>query len=133
MQSSLQIIHSSDPQQHSFNFPYQIGSRGDSPDKALTEVHKVKLGDVLILGTDGLFDNVYKDEMREIVEKRMDTGRLDPNRVARELAQKAFEYSKDKKYYSPFEDEARKAGRVFKGGKQDDISVIVAQVLLWEK
>lgn len=57
-------------QQHSFNFPYQIategveGVRSDTPqENAETYTFATQPGDVLVLGTDGLWDNVF-DEAR---------------------------------------------------------------------
>ena len=38
----------------------------------------------------------------------------------------------DPTYNSPFAIEAKAAGRKFKGGKADDITVIVAQVKVWK-
>merc|ERR1719181_251506 len=56
------VLFQSSPQQHSFNFPFQLAapggaSRSDSPAEAeLVELPDVARGDVLVLGTDGLFD-----------------------------------------------------------------------------
>ena len=47
-------------QQHSFNFPFQLGTGSkDSPADAFSEETSVQEGDIVILGTDGLFDNVF--------------------------------------------------------------------------
>ena len=47
-------------QQHSFNFPFQLGTGSeDSPADAFFEQVVIKEGDIVILGTDGLFDNVF--------------------------------------------------------------------------
>lgn len=40
-------------QQHKFNMPYQIGSGGDDPSKALSNSHDVCHNDILIIATDG--------------------------------------------------------------------------------
>ena len=53
------IIHESKSHQHSFNFPYQIGTHGDDPSCAVFEKLKVQKGDIVVMGTDGLFDNVF--------------------------------------------------------------------------
>lgn len=56
----VSLVHASSPQQRKFNFPYQLGwgKNGDHPDTALSFSHPVQNGDIVILGTDGLFDNV---------------------------------------------------------------------------
>ena len=61
-----QLIFKSKEQQKSFNFPFQvkkckinqIGSKGDDPSCAITDQHEVELLDLIIMGTDGLFDNI---------------------------------------------------------------------------
>ena len=49
---------------------------------------------------------------------------------SRSLAHKAYEYSIEKNYESPFSKEARSAGREHRGGKQDDISVMIARIAI---
>jgi hypothetical protein len=48
------------------------------------------------------------------------------------MAQDAETLSNDKNYYSPFAQKARKSNVFYMGGKPDDISVIVAQVVVKE-
>jgi len=36
-----------------------VGTGGDDPLKADEQIHEVKDGDILVLGTDGLFDNLF--------------------------------------------------------------------------
>ena len=43
---------------HDFNFPFQIGSQGDNPTVSLTKQHQVQHNDIIVVGTDGLFDNL---------------------------------------------------------------------------
>lgn len=62
-----EIVHRSEEQQHYFNTPFQLsvpppGHGGnvlsDSPDSADTLSFPVKEGDVILVATDGVFDNV---------------------------------------------------------------------------
>lgn len=62
-----EIVHRSEEQQHYFNTPFQLsvpppGHGGnvlsDSPDSADTLSFPVKDGDVILVATDGVFDNV---------------------------------------------------------------------------
>ena len=46
------------------------------------------------------------------------------------LARKAFQYSMKKKYYSPFAKRAKDYGYSHNSGKSDDITVVVAKVIM---
>lgn len=59
----LVIIHETKEQQHSFNFPYQVGTNGDNPNKGDATSHTVEHGDIIIVGTDGLWDNMYRKDI----------------------------------------------------------------------
>lgn len=54
------LVFESSAQQRRFNFPYQLGwgKNGDQPNIAVELSHEVANGDIIILGTDGLFDNI---------------------------------------------------------------------------
>ncbi|TPX42256.1 hypothetical protein CcCBS67573_g10524 [Chytriomyces confervae] len=56
-------------QQHSFNFPYQLGSDSkDTPEKdAGSWAVKVREGDVVLIGSDGIFDNLFDEDILDIV------------------------------------------------------------------
>lgn len=54
-------------QQHSFNFPFQVGTGGDDPAKADSEIHDVRDGDIIILASDGLWDNVFDMKVIELI------------------------------------------------------------------
>ena len=63
------ISYKSPVQQHRFNVPYQLGS--GLYDVRLAEEIKmdVEPEDVIVAGTDGLFDNVHDGELEELVRK----------------------------------------------------------------
>ncbi len=69
----MKTLFRSKEMQKSFNFPYQIGFRKNGDDPSLSEIqsHEVKHGDVIILGTDGCFDNMYDEDILQIVEPIM--------------------------------------------------------------
>ena len=59
-------------QQHAFNMPYQLASarllpEADAPEDADVYELDVEPGDVVVLGTDGLFDNMWDDQLAAIV------------------------------------------------------------------
>jgi serine/threonine protein phosphatase PrpC len=73
------VIFRSKEQQHYFNCPFQLGTQSkDTPYDAFVDRLDVQAGDWLVLGTDGLFDNVFDAEIvdcirnwcRERAEKR---------------------------------------------------------------
>ncbi|KAI7848188.1 phosphatase 2C-like domain-containing protein [Circinella umbellata] len=62
-------VFRSEEQQHSFNFPYQLGTASfDYPSDAQQFSIKIEEGDIIILATDGLFDNLFDDEILEEVQ-----------------------------------------------------------------
>ncbi|OMO79820.1 phosphatase 2C (PP2C)-like protein [Corchorus capsularis] len=125
------VIYKSPIQQHSFNFPYQLGySSGNADRPSQAEVIKlgVEPGDVIIAGTDGLFDNLSEDQILEAAARGIEQG-LDPEDVAWPVAQRAYNVSMDGQAVTPFMQASTLAGKRHTGGKQDDITVIVSRIL----
>jgi serine/threonine protein phosphatase PrpC len=59
-----QIVYQSTPQTHGFNFPRQLGAESeDLPEHADSKDIDVLEGDVVVLGTDGLFDNLSHEKV----------------------------------------------------------------------
>ncbi|KAL5703916.1 protein-serine/threonine phosphatase [Ranunculus cassubicifolius] len=122
------IFMKSSPMVYGFNFPVQI-AKGDDPSK-LIESYTIDTaeGDVIICATDGLFDNLYDEEIALIVSKSLESG-SEPKEIAEHLAAIAQEVAKSSAMRSPFADAAQAAGySVFSGGKLDDVTVIVSIV-----
>ncbi|ONI06265.1 hypothetical protein PRUPE_5G049700 [Prunus persica] len=121
----------SSTQQRSFNCPYQLGNcvGGDCPEAAEEfEVEELRPGDIIVLGTDGLLDNIFASEIEEVIVA-YDVSGQDCEELASYIANRALYNSLDKYNVSPFQMEAQKAGREHVGGKIDDITVVVARVL----
>lgn len=131
-QNKFDLVYESESQTKGFNFPYQLGwgRNGDDPSSALDFKHKIKQNDVVVVGSDGLFDNMSGSDIRTWMERHLAEESWDAKRVARELANATYKLSLDKKYNSPFSIEARKYGYRFDGGKSDDITVVVGKVNL---
>ncbi|GBG59274.1 hypothetical protein CBR_g32289 [Chara braunii] len=126
-------VFKSPPQQHSFNFPYQLGSGGsDSPESAEMYGIAVAPGDVIIVGTDGLFDNVYDTELATVVMHSINSG-WGPQDTAQRISAIARLRAQDKHRQTPFARAAQEAGYRYQGGKMDDITVIVSYVTEKEK
>ena len=80
-----------------------------------------------------MLDNLFQEEITEIINKNPNFLMGDLNQVAQEIAEKAFENSNNRKKLSPFEKKAKEAGMFYFGGKPDDITVVVAVVDLKTK
>jgi protein phosphatase PTC7 len=125
---TFDVLFRSEEQQHSFNFPYQVGTNGDSPEEADVKVHKFQENDILILGTDGLWDNLYDIQILNIIKPffNLNSKLQDPTTVAEMIGQTCERISRDERYKSPF---CMRSGGIYLGGKPDDITVIVAQIV----
>ncbi|KAK6124720.1 hypothetical protein DH2020_041538 [Rehmannia glutinosa] len=121
------IQYSSPAQQYSFNFPYQMGKTSSSGDVEAAEeiVVGVERGDVVIVGTDGLFDNMFPEDIETTVGLCM-RKEYTPDLTAWMLANGARRKSLDKRTTSPFQVAAYEAGVQHFGGKYDDITVVAA-------
>jgi len=146
-------------QQHYFNCPYQLAyeelnAECDVGGDAEMYEFACAIGDVVVVASDGLFDNVFDDDIGAICEAAF-AGESDVARAsmacAEALATKARAHAEDKKYDSPYAREraksatdaggAPKASGLFGGlnkmlggdrnlgGKMDDITVVVATVV----
>ncbi|CDW74148.1 serine threonine family 2c [Stylonychia lemnae] len=117
-------------QQYSFNFPYQCGTNCDLPYNADDNSHILEENDILIMGSDGLFDNVYDEDLLNCIYPNFnkETKQITDHLAAAVcLSTKAEILGKDKKYFSPFAKHAKEQRKYFMGGKLDDVTVIVAQ------
>jgi protein phosphatase PTC7 len=131
-----QVVMRTKERQYKFNFPHQIGSDGSSsPNKlAATETVQVQKNDVVILGTDGVFDNVFDNELVELIKKAntdaKTSGRpvIDCQKLADAVARLATKHGADTRYVSPFSVAAVKAGYRYVGGKMDDVCVVAGVV-----
>ncbi|KAF9549353.1 hypothetical protein EC957_004267 [Mortierella hygrophila] len=73
-----EFIFRTEEQQHSFNYPYQLGTGStDSPTDAQVFTVKVESGDIVVMGTDGIFDNLFDEDILEEVVRCVEG--IDPN------------------------------------------------------
>ncbi|KAG8632509.1 hypothetical protein MANES_18G028900v8 [Manihot esculenta] len=116
-------------QQHDFNFTYQLesGNNGDLPSSGQVFTIAVAPGDVIVAGTDGLFDNLYNNEITAVVVHATRAG-LGPQVTAQKIAALARQRAQDKDRQTPFSTAAQDAGFRYYGGKLDDITVVVSYI-----
>jgi len=122
------IVYRTKEQQHSFNFPYQIGTgSADKPEHSQRILVEVQQGDLIIVGTDGLWDNLFDEDIIEVVSQSYS----DPASIAQVIARQAHLIANNKDILSPFSKSARSNGYpLASGGKLDDITVVVGRVVL---
>jgi protein phosphatase PTC7 len=132
------IVHRSQEQQHYFNSPFQLAIHptikdprmiADSPDLASVTSFDVEENDFILVGTDGLWDNLpdatILEEIKKIIKPTLDN----LQRVAHALARRALENGHDPHFYSPFAKSAKRSlGINICGGKPDDVTVLLAVV-----
>lgn len=99
----------------------------------------LQAGDLIVLATDGYFDNMYAHEtlalvnktMMEVIKRQVDARRVAVvvHDLARLLADTAKFLSLDHTRLSPWAKEARAHGAPYMGGKSDDITLVVTLVV----
>ncbi|KAJ4750533.1 hypothetical protein LUZ62_084938 [Rhynchospora pubera] len=122
------VYRKSNPMVYGFNFPLQI-ERGEDPSK-LIQNYSIDLveGDVIVTASDGLFDNIYDEEIADVISKSLDAD-LKPTEIAEFLVKRAQEVGRSSSGRSPFADAALASGYLgFTGGKLDDVTVVVSIV-----
>lgn len=125
-----EMVFRSQEMQHGFNFPFQIGTNGDDPRKGFPNKHDIHEGDIVIVGSDGLFDNVFDEQIISLINEECQNGEIDIEIFTQRLLKICYDLSLDSTYVSPFAANARSHGYSFTGGKSDDITIVVGQVLV---
>lgn len=138
------VVHRSQEQQHYFNTPFQLSLPppnmatevlSDAPESADRYEFSVKHGDVILLATDGIFDNIPDSVLvKEVGSLQRGPDAPDAAEIqacANSIALIARKLSQDESFLSPFAKNARANGfSNVVGGKEDDVTVILAAVSL---
>jgi protein phosphatase PTC7 len=154
--NDLRIAFLSQQQLKSFNLPYQLGYSGiedhvdnfETPTDAANHSMTVLPGDIIVLATDGLFDNLDLDDLVTHINEwesrwfgklwckypldqpgentTKDQEAMDE--LARSIVHKARELSLDKSIDSPFALLAKDNDIMWSGGMPDDTTVVIARV-----
>ena len=130
----MELVTRSEQQQHAFNYPFQIGhfDSSDRPEDGVASQAQVAPGDLLLLATDGVFDNLHDEELAALAAALLlgeAGGGADADAVARAVADGARAASQSSTRSTPFAASAREHGRSHAGGKMDDVTVIAVKVL----
>eukprot|EP01064_Diplonema_japonicum_P011060 TRINITY_DN1833_c3_g2_i1.p1 TRINITY_DN1833_c3_g2~~TRINITY_DN1833_c3_g2_i1.p1 ORF type:complete len:420 (+),score=99.89 TRINITY_DN1833_c3_g2_i1:47-1306(+) len=156
------IVYRATELQHRFNAPYQLAILprkakhadviSDPPSKSFQDRVPLVEDDIVLLGTDGLFDNVPNSELSQQCDlvlnttgdygnyftpwgkwKRNTKCRLYAKDVVNDMVQAATVNAKSKTFMTPFSYALLEHGvstvEEAQGGKPDDITVILARVV----
>ncbi|XP_016102669.1 protein phosphatase PTC7 homolog [Sinocyclocheilus grahami] len=99
-----------------------------SPEAADSSSFDVQLGDIILTATDGLFDNMPDYMILQELKKLKNTNYDSIQQTARSIAEQAHELAYDPNYMSPFAQFACDNGLNVRGGKPDDITVLLSIV-----
>jgi len=131
------IVFTTEVSVHSFNCPYQLARVPknlnltafihDTSADARNYSTEVKSGDLLIMGTDGLWDNLYDCDLINLLAKE---DFFSPQEIAEMLGKQAYLNSKSSNA-TPFQEAVNQTypGAQWRGGKADDITVLAAWVV----
>ncbi|CAE7610963.1 unnamed protein product, partial [Symbiodinium pilosum] len=144
----MNIIMKSEEQQHSWNCPYQLTRlpkallnrfpklQLDKASDCERYTVEVKEGDLVLMFSDGLRDNLHDREVISIVDRALPPAQADmlglldrctpPETISKSLALAAQERSMDPTAKVPFVEYSKRHGFECLGGKQDDITVVAA-------
>mmetsp|Transcript_48799 Transcript_48799/g.76171 ORF Transcript_48799/g.76171 Transcript_48799/m.76171 type:complete len:312 (-) Transcript_48799:31-966(-) len=124
-EGALECVYKTIPQMHYFNCPFQLG--GASPDSAdqATRIRCPLLpGDVAMIASDGVYDNVFESQIIDLLEQ---TWGQDPNYQAQAIVAYARQQQEDPNAVIPYGIEAQENGESWTGGKLDDTVALILQ------
>lgn len=119
--SSSDFVFKTSEQWHWFDCPRQLGTNSPDTPVADAAVSKIELedGDIIIMATDGLPDNLWDGEIADICAEGT-------NNLADRLVDAAKKIAIDPFAESPYMERGIDEGLSMEGGKYDDISVVTA-------
>lgn len=119
------VVFKTTEQQHTFNMPYQLGTYSrDLPADGDFRTLEVRKGDIILVATDGVWDNVFEERILKIFEHA--GGNLDA--AAKEVAETSIRIGMSNEP-TPFCARAQEVGLQHAGGKLDDVTVVLAHVV----
>jgi protein phosphatase PTC7 len=126
------IVFRSLQQEHQFGYPFQLGhhERSDFPKDAMILEHDVEQDDVIMMATDGLFDNLADQDIADALKQHVSNGKFFRYEATHYLAHAAFHRSQDTRTPTPYSMSATdEFNMVYNGGKSDDITVVLIEVM----
>lgn len=162
-----QVIHRVHEKSHGVNAPFQLAvlpshfkgkAYEDNVSDAVREQFEVREGDVIVMGTDGLFDNRFCSQIagdakligarkrsvfdnipglgqifKILFEKQERAGFSDPYRVCQRIVTSAYNASQNPNEDTPWSRSLKQYGVAgAEGGKVDDITLVLSRVVTRE-
>ncbi|KAM1014360.1 hypothetical protein TB2_044185 [Malus domestica] len=133
------VVYQSPTQQRRFNCPYQLGNgiSSDRPDSAWEECIQTIPGDIVVLGTDGLLDNMFPSEIEKVLVQGGCGGRggdhdldLACGALASSIANLALYNSFDKQNPSPFQKTLERLGSSTKEARSTTLLLLLLKLWL---
>lgn len=151
-----QIVYETEAQQHDVDFPFQLGhGSADTPKDGVRVLIPVRRGDVVVMGSDGIFDNVYSRDICKLMWQALSTSpfyRSDTNPSAAPegkqvhlgpgamldqtlsalnkgielVLAKATSIANNIRSDSPYASRCIENGANFEGGKPDDMTLLAS-------
>lgn len=155
------IVYETEAQQHDVDFPFQLGhGSADTPKDGVRVFIPVRRGDVVIMGSDGIFDNVYSRDICKLMWQALSASpfyKSDTNSSAAQeekqthlgpgamldqtlsalnkgielVLAKATSIANNIRSDSPYASRCIENGANFEGGKPDDMTLL-ASILEYE-
>ena len=125
------LIFRSKDQWHWFDCPFQLDTNSlDMPTThASLDVLSIEADDVVVMCSDGLSDNLFDAEILQICMEMLQKQVTHLQQAADELVRRAYEIAYDPYAESPYLEKCLlEFDTIRRGGKSDDISVIVAMI-----
>jgi protein phosphatase PTC7 len=135
------VVYKSQEQQVRFNMPLAVGTDSNLTSKsAVTVSLPVRRGDIILAATDGVFDNLFLNDILQVVSRTLaeraycgctqplEEQVADAGRLADAVTDAAVAAAMHPTKRGPFAAQCEKSGYAFDGGKMDDITAVVALV-----
>ncbi|KAF3985672.1 hypothetical protein FT663_04958 [Candidozyma haemuli var. vulneris] len=139
------LVEETQFQTHNFNTPYQLAKipqsilqaaarQGknyitDTPKQSDEYEWQLQKGDVVLFATDGVTDNVVPQDIEVFLKDKKEKNTPLPE-AATSLVKEVVKVSKDQDFPSAFAQElSRLTGQKYLGGKEDDVTVVMVEVL----
>lgn len=131
------VLYRSVEQQYAFNTPYQLSipMKGhkviqNTPDQAdrLLEPIVLQHDDLVLVATDGLFDNLSDGQLIDSIQSDLERG-ISVQQIVVDLVKQARRVAEDAHAETPFSKNAQKNGIPLHGGKLDDITAILVRIV----
>lgn len=87
-QNKYSVFYKSPEMTHGFNFPLQLGTNGDNPLQSRIAKHELDKEDVVIIASDGLWDNLHDSEVETLINLEVNQEHSTFNDLVNSMARK---------------------------------------------